>query len=76
LNEKVSNLYLILFVIVIAYLKIISTFFLFIRSFKIGAYSEELPLGKISALRRAASFDPPGANKKEIENKKLYFLTC
>jgi len=33
-------------------------------------------LGKISALQRAASFEPCGAIKEEIVNKKIFFLTC
>jgi len=35
-----------------------------------------LPLGKISALKRAPSFEPWGANREEIVIKNLYFLTC
>jgi len=33
-------------------------------------------LGKISALRKARVLIPPDANRKEIELKNLYFLTC
>jgi len=40
-----------------------------------GDPKSKVTLGKISAFGRAASFDPPDANREEIAIKNLYFLT-
>jgi len=39
-------------------------------------WSQGHPLGKISALERAVSFELCGANREEIAIENLFFLTC